>query len=141
PAASGSVVATGSVNGDTQNPVIDAELQGEAIAWDTLPMPALERLTVRIAGRLEQHDLELAATSELGRATLMVSQGFADDRLRGTLRDSMLAPRDAGIWALTEPARYAVDLNANAELSLTASCYAGPDAARLCLSIADEHLA
>src|SRR5690606_1178785 len=108
PPVTGSVVAAGTIVGETDDPAVDLELDGANLAWEALPGPPLEQITMSVEGRLGAHEVILEGRSELGTFAFDVEQGYVDERLQGRLVRSVLNPDLAGTWNLTRSAEYAV---------------------------------
>jgi translocation and assembly module TamB len=135
PPAKGSLQAAGSLSGPTRNPAIDVELAAEDVAVEGLP--PLDELSVDVAGTLAAHDARVAARGPLGAFDVRVEQGWDRERLAGSVLDSRLTVEPAGTWTLTAPADYTV---AGATVNLESLCYAGPQQAELCASVAADTL-
>ncbi|MBN1240120.1 MAG: translocation/assembly module TamB domain-containing protein [Gammaproteobacteria bacterium] len=136
---SGSVTAAGTIAGDTSDPTVEIDVDGNDLAWDALPVPAFEQLSMNVGGTLASHDVLLEASGPVGRLRFDLTQGYVENRLRGTLQDSVLAPEQIGDWQLVEPADYIYIVDGE-QIELERACYAGPEDGRLCLDVQGESL-
>lgn len=138
PQVTGALTAAGSIVGDTDDPRVELELDGQRLAWQDGPAPPLERVSLRVHGTRAAHRVDIDAEGTLGRARLEAEQHYADGGVHGRLLESVLEPHDAGVWRLGEPATYAA---APERIELGTACLIGPDRARICGAVERDRLA
>jgi hypothetical protein len=135
PPAAGAIRAAGSLQGNARNPTVDVELTADRITVEALP--PIEELDLDVSGTLADHAARFSARNAYGQLRARLEQGWNGERLAGSLVESHVDTPRAGAWTLTAPADYTI---AGASIELDASCYRGPDRARLCFAVADDTL-
>jgi len=136
PPVTGAATATGSIAGDTDDPRVDIDFEGIGLEWQG-SLPPLERVALGIGGTRAAHVLRLDAETELGRVLIEAEQHYADGGVDGRLVESVLEPRDAGVWRLAEPARYSARTD---RIELGLACLAGPANASVCATLDQARL-
>lgn len=137
PPAAGSLTATGTIVGDTDDPRVDIDFDGRHLAWHGAEMPPLERVALRVDGTRSAHALRVDVESAVGHVLVEAEQRYGDGGVDGRLVEMVLDAGDAGVWRLATPGHYSASPD---DVLLEPTCVSGPADARICAALDRETL-